>query len=204
MATSKDTGVTLYHHGILDSQVRQVVERLSPAHALALLVIHRLTSGYRRNTTDASATSMGAVLRLSRTRAHQLLLDLEAEKIITIERRRAKNNALGASLVRLTEAWRVPLPYRRKKLKGYVAIFNTVLDHALREVVADAGVRAGLVYFLLQAHATIGVASYSTRNADLMRSTRRCTRCPRSGRGSRRGYGRRWWSSRPFTWACPP
>ncbi len=152
-APEEGTGFTNYHRDIVKVQLRRIAKLLSPGHACALLELHRISSGKGISKMTISSSSLGTTLGVSAKRAGNILRDLEDENVISIERRRAQNQAHIASVISFKKGWRVPLPYRAKNLSGYISIPNVIPDDRQREIARYANTRAYLVYFVLAARA---------------------------------------------------
>ncbi len=75
--TAKDKGETHYPKRIFLEQVPRVSKMLSPGHALALLVLHRIMCGRRITEVEMSGESLGTMLGVDAGHARNLLLDME-------------------------------------------------------------------------------------------------------------------------------
>ncbi len=142
---------------------------LSPGHALALLVLHRIMCGRRITEVEMSGASLGTMLGVDAGHARNLLLDLEREGVIEKEKQIAESNAIQASRVKLTDEYRLHKPFRAKKLKHHITLPNVLFDVALRQVVRAAGGRAGLIFLILHTRAEVGVSR--VKLAELMAAT---------------------------------
>ncbi len=189
-------GFTLYSNEVFTEQLRQVVSKHSASHALALLVLHRRTSGNRQKQVDATETAMAAMLGLTRGQANRIMVALEKSKVIVSERQRAENNARIASLVSLEEDYVVEHPHRASRQKGYTRIDNCIVDSLMRYIVESAGASAALVYMVLVWRAREGVVQVEQQVlADQLGISLRAVRAS-FGRLEEAGYLKRSSSSR--------
>ncbi len=151
--TENDKGYTQYQHRILDAQVRKVVTTLSPAHAVALLNIHRITGGKRQTTFEMTGGGLGATMGISPGRARNLIVELKGLKAIKVTGRKPHPTHHLPNRVGLTKPWSVPIPFQYENLKGYYPVPNVLPDELQREIIAskEGSPRVYLVLFYLVA-----------------------------------------------------